>query len=85
MVLYLSWSAFKFDRKFIVLRRGVVVLLILLGIQVFLGILTLINCVGHIPVTLGVLHQAGAVLFLSSILFVTFHLRVKKLPTFVDK
>lgn len=85
LVLYLSWSILRSVQLPQILRGGTWILLGLLGIQVLLGILTLINCVGQIPVTLGVLHQGGAVLFLSSILFVTFHLRVKKLPTFVNK
>jgi heme a synthase len=39
-------------------------LITMLVIQAILGILTLINCVGNIPVTLGVLHQAGALILL---------------------
>ncbi len=54
------------------LRQGNIVLLVLLGIQVLLGIFTLINCVAKIPVGLGVLHQAGAVFLLSALLFVTY-------------
>jgi len=41
----------------------------LLITQVVLGIYTLINCKGSIPVTLGALHQAFAVLLLSICLF----------------
>jgi cytochrome c oxidase assembly protein subunit 15 len=37
----------------------------MLGIQVLLGILTLVNSVGTIPVGLGVFHQAGALVLLS--------------------
>ena len=43
-----------------------------LTLQVILGILTLINCKGVIPVGLGVMHQAGAVILLSSILLLKF-------------
>ena len=50
------------------LRNGSYLLLILLFAQVILGILTLINCIGTVPVTLGVLHQAGALLLLSAML-----------------
>jgi len=53
-------------------RQGNWVLLSMLGLQVLLGILTLLNCVSRIPVGLGVMHQAGAVLLLSIILFVTY-------------
>ena len=85
MSLYLSWKIMQMNASFQVLRKGTLVLLLILGLQVVLGILTLVNCIGHIPVTLGVLHQAGAVLLLSSILFVTFHLSGKQLPTIVNK
>jgi cytochrome c oxidase assembly protein subunit 15 len=45
------------------------VLLSVLFVQILLGILTLIHCIGTIPVVLGVLHQGGAVLLLSVLLF----------------
>ncbi len=84
MILYLTWRTLRPNVSAQVLRLGIVFLLITLCLQILLGILTLINCIGHIPVTLGVLHQAGAVLLLSSILFVTFHLGKKELPTNVN-
>lgn len=60
------------------LRHGNIALVILLGVQVLLGILTLINCVSRIPVGLGVLHQLGAVLLLSALLFVTYQFSSNK-------
>ena len=45
-------------------------LITMLVIQVLLGILTVINCIGTIPLGLGVMHQAGALLLLTvAILF----------------
>ncbi|MFM9952234.1 MAG: COX15/CtaA family protein [Saprospiraceae bacterium] len=44
-------------------------LITMLGIQVTLGILTVMHCVGVVPVALGVLHQAGALLLLTAALF----------------
>jgi len=38
-------------------------------VQVLLGILTVINCIGSIPLWLGVMHQLGAIALLSSILY----------------
>lgn len=46
----------------------------LLIIQVLLGILTVINCVGFVPVGLGVLHQAGALFLLTAALFQNYSL-----------
>lgn len=56
----------------------------MLIIQVILGIVTVINCRGSIPVDWGVYHQAGALFLLSAMLFVVFQLRQKPLPTHVD-
>jgi heme a synthase len=53
-------------------KRTIWVLLAVLSVQVLLGIFTLINCVGMIPVDLGVLHQAGAVLLISVLLWVCY-------------
>lgn len=52
-----------------VFHRWLYLLITLLGIQVTLGILTVINCIGFVPVGLGVLHQAGALLLLTAALF----------------
>ncbi len=56
------------------LKPGLYVLVSMLIIQILLGIFTLVNCVGTVPVGLGVLHQAGAILFLSVILYVNYQL-----------
>ncbi len=57
------------------LRVGLGLMLAALLVQVLLGILTVINCVGSIPVTLGVLHQAGGVLLLTAVFYVYFQVR----------
>lgn len=44
-------------------------------IQFTLGILTVINCLGHIPVVLGVMHQAVAIILLTGVLLINFRLR----------
>lgn len=58
-------------------RKGMGWVLAILGVQVLLGVLTLINCKGHIPVLLGVLHQGGAVLLLAVLLFVAYQFSKK--------
>lgn len=57
---------------------GSVMLLAVLAIQVLLGIFTLINCVGQVPVGLGVFHQAGAICLFGVLLFVVYHMRSNK-------
>ncbi len=61
------------------LRRGLWMVLVALLLQVTLGILTVLNCVGSIPVGLGVLHQAGAVLLLTALFNVYFQVRQVRL------
>ena len=43
-------------------------------LQVIIGILTVLNCIGKIPVSWGVLHQAGAMFLIAETVFVIFHL-----------
>lgn len=54
------------------LSRGAVAVMVILIAQVTLGILTLINAVGEIPLLLGVLHQAGGLLLLGAMLYVNY-------------
>ena len=63
--------------KIPVFRRGILLLISMLVIQVLLGISTLINCIGTIPVGLGVLHQAGALILLGIALFMNYQLSAK--------
>lgn len=53
---------------------GLHLLITMLIIQVLLGIFTVVNCIGTVPVALGVLHQMGALLLLSIILFLNYQL-----------
>jgi cytochrome c oxidase assembly protein subunit 15 len=73
MVLYFAWQMWKLSLT-LVLRRGIVALVMILVVQVLLGIFTLINCKGIVPVNLGVLHQAGAVLLFGVLLFVNYQM-----------
>lgn len=72
MVLWFSWEAFR-QKISVQNRRLIFGLLSVLSIQVLLGIFTLINCVGSVPVALGVLHQAFAVLLLGMILLLCYN------------
>jgi cytochrome c oxidase assembly protein subunit 15 len=51
------------------IRRPVRMLLLLVFLQVCLGILTIINCTGKIPLFYGVAHQAMAILLLSNLIY----------------
>ncbi len=48
----------------------------ILTAQIVLGIYTVLGAIGHIPVTVGVWHQAVGILLLFSFLFMSFQLRV---------
>ncbi|WMX15045.1 MULTISPECIES: COX15/CtaA family protein [unclassified Aureispira] len=54
------------------LARGSQLLLFILIAQITLGILTLLNGIGQIPLLLGVLHQAGGLLLLAAMLYVNY-------------
>lgn len=56
-------------------RLGIAVLVTLLITQITLGIFTLINSTGFVPVGLGVLHQATALLLLAAILYVNYQFK----------
>ncbi|HRI60001.1 MAG TPA: COX15/CtaA family protein [Saprospiraceae bacterium] len=73
MVLYFAWQMLK-TALTPDLRRGVWALVTALGVQVLLGIFTLINCIATVPVDLGVLHQAGAVVLFGVLLFVNYRM-----------
>lgn len=66
-------------------RTGLYLLASMLVIQVGLGIATLVNCVGTVPVGLGVLHQAGALLLLAVVLYLDYQLWGGRKPALVDK
>lgn len=53
-------------------KVGLYLLISMLIIQILLGILTLVNSIAVIPVSLGVLHQGGALLLLTICLFLNY-------------
>ncbi|HMQ46593.1 MAG TPA: COX15/CtaA family protein [Saprospiraceae bacterium] len=57
-----------------IFKTTLFLLISMLIIQVLLGIFTLINCIGTVPVGLGVWHQAGALLLLSLYLLSAYQL-----------
>lgn len=63
------------------LKNALVSLPVLVIIQVLLGILTLINSWGRIPLIYGVLHQMVALLLLTAMVFVQFQLSAQKNKT----
>ncbi len=74
MVLYFVWNIFK-ENISPLLRRSGWWLMVAVGVQVLLGIFTVINCKAKVPVDLGVAHQAGAVVVLSVVLWICYKLR----------
>lgn len=84
MVLYFVWRTSRLENARRI-QQGNRWLVGFLLVQVLLGIWTVLHCVAKVPVSLGVLHQAGAVLLLSMILLVTYELVGGKNITNVDK
>lgn len=77
-ILTIMIVAFYFKSKKLALsfklKRANQLLIIMLIIQFLLGVFTVINCVGSIPLIYGVLHQLGAMLLLMIILFIHYQL-----------
>ncbi len=73
IALYFVWKLLKTTNSRII-KQASYLLVSMLVIQILLGILTVINSVGMIPVALGVLHQTGAIFLLSAVLFVDYQL-----------
>lgn len=57
------------------LKKGAYAMLGLLGVQFLLGVLTVINSIGRIPIGWGVLHQGVALLLLISMLYIIYQLK----------
>ncbi len=56
------------------LKSALMLLPLLVIVQVVLGIVTLLNSLGQIPLVYGVLHQLFAVLLLTDVVFIAFSL-----------
>jgi len=54
------------------LRFGGNLLVGVLFVQFLLGVLTIINCIGRVPMALGAIHQAGALVLLAVLLHVNY-------------
>lgn len=77
LFIAILWYGFKMwsrteDR---IIKLSLLLMVVVTIIQVLLGILTLINCVGNIPVGLGSAHQVVAIVLLSIVLFLFFAAR----------
>jgi cytochrome c oxidase assembly protein subunit 15 len=55
-------------------KAGLIFFPIAVLLQATIGIVTVLNCIGKIPVSWGVLHQAGAMILIATMVFVIFHL-----------
>lgn len=63
------------SRSSVRLKRGASVLMLIIGAQFLLGVLTVVNSIGKIPILYGVMHQGVAFLLLISLLFVSYQMK----------
>ncbi|MBP6811406.1 MAG: COX15/CtaA family protein [Saprospiraceae bacterium] len=84
LIFYFVWRINKQTSIPRLLRLGNIALTVMLLLQVLLGIFTLIHCKGSIPVTLGVLHQAGAIFLMGILLFVTYLMETPDKPRLTE-
>jgi len=61
------------------LSLGNNLLILMLAIQFVLGVLTIINCFGSVPLVYGAMHQAGALILLGILLYVNFQFKENRL------
>lgn len=64
----------RFPHSYQHVSKGATWMCVMLLVQVLLGIMTIVNSIGKIPLIYGVLHQAGALLLLAFVLFSTYHI-----------
>ena len=76
LVVYLLYRVYKSEDATLIQRNGVSLFAGLLLLQVIVGILTVINCIGSIPLGLGVLHQAIALLLVGSYVAMIFYMKL---------
>lgn len=72
------------ERTSLRLKRANYVMIALIGVQFLLGVLTVINSFGSIPVSYGVMHQGVALLLLISMLYIIFQLKSKSVEKLVE-
>ncbi len=77
LILYFIFFSQKFDLS-TEIRKGIWGLGLMLIVQFLLGVFTLINCKGSIPITLVVLHQAGALVLLAFAIYTTYLMKIQK-------
>ena len=77
MVLYYFFTTWRAGVSGRLLQVNIL-LLTVLAIQILLGILTLINCQGKVPVGLGVFHQGWALVLLTVSMYLNFLYKEKK-------
>ena len=73
------WFSVKLSRERISQRLKTVniLLITMLVIQFLLGVLTVINCFGSVPIVYGAMHQAGALVLLAIVLYVNYRMKPK--------
>jgi cytochrome c oxidase assembly protein subunit 15 len=70
------WFFFKLRKENISdkLKLANAMLISMLAIQFLLGVLTIVNCFGSVPIAYGAMHQAGALVLLVIVLFTNYQL-----------
>ncbi|MBK9396997.1 MAG: COX15/CtaA family protein [Saprospiraceae bacterium] len=75
MIYFGCIIVYKIEKRLVHLRlfnSTLNIFIFSLLLQVTLGILTVINCKGSLPVDLGVMHQMGAICLISATLYLYF-------------
>lgn len=77
IMIIMMWRRSKKIQLHTKAQRGMVLLVLFVLMQALLGIATLINSTGHVPVLLGVLHQMNGFFTFLTALYVWYHAAMK--------
>jgi len=69
-MIFFKWTGLLKDKR--LFFNAMMIFIITLCFQVFIGIATVMSCKGSIPVFLGVVHQLGAIGIISALLYMNF-------------
>jgi cytochrome c oxidase assembly protein subunit 15 len=75
ILLYNIRTGWGYFTKNFIVKRGIILLLFFILIQIVIGIITAITSVGNVSVFIGVAHQSGAIFVLAATIYLFFGLK----------
>lgn len=70
VTMFIKWAKLLYRNR--LFENATMLFIACLFVQLTIGVLTVINCKGSLPIFLGVLHQLGAIALISSVIYLNF-------------